>query len=67
MSRSPSQHQSTRMPHQDEDHMNEEDEVDEGGAIHPGDGQQLEEECVISDEDFDTDLELYRFHSESSY
>lgn len=47
--------------------MNEEDGVDEGGGIHPGDGQQQEEECVISDEDFDTDLELDRFHSESSY
>ncbi|RXN07081.1 GATS 3 [Labeo rohita] len=64
VSRSPSQHQITRMAHQDEDHTNEEDEVDEGGDIQPGDGQQQEEECVIGDEDFDTDLELDRFHNE---
>lgn len=66
MPRSPSQHQSIKLAHQVEDYTNEEDEVDEGRG-RPGDGQQQEGECVIADEDFDTDLELDRFHSESSY
>ncbi|XP_051751718.1 leucine-rich repeat-containing protein 74B [Ctenopharyngodon idella] len=61
--RSPSQHQSIKLAHQDEDYTNEEDEVDKGRG-HPGDGQQQEGECVIGDEDFDTDLELDRFHNE---
>lgn len=55
-----------RSSHRDDHNAHEqnEDEVEKDGGSCPGDGQPKERDGVITDEDYDIDLELDGFHNE---